>query len=117
MKKIRFAVLGTGPRGQSIETVYTAHPDVEFVAVCDIADGYADEAAKRLSEITGNKPKAFTSYEEMSKNAAYDAVCITCDPDIQVDYAVAEMDRGIHVMTEVPAARIASSCFSSQKAA
>ncbi len=111
MKKIRFAVLGTGPRGQSIETIYSAHPDVEFVAVCDTADGYAEEAAKILSEVTGNRPKAFTSYEEMSKNAVYDAVCITCDPDIQVDYAVAEMDRGIHVMTEVPAAYTIDQCW------
>lgn len=111
-KKIRLAVLGTGPRWISLAKVYMQHPDLEIVAVCDIADGAAEEAAQQLKEHCGCEPKAFTSYEQMRDNAIYDAIFITCDPDIQVDYAVAEMDRGIHVMTEVPAAYTIDQCYS-----
>lgn len=109
-KKIRLAVLGTGPRWMSLTDIYTQHPQVEVVAVCDFAEGLAEEAAAKQQRETGTTPKIFKSYEDMAKNAVYDAIFITCDPDIQVDYAVAEMNRGIHVMTEVPAAYTIEQC-------
>ena len=111
-KKIRLAVLGTGPRWMSLIDIYTQNPHVEVVAVCDFAEGLAEEAAAEQQKVTGTAPKVFKSYEEMAKNAVYDAIFIACDPDIQVDYAVAEMDRGIHVMTEVPAAYTIEQCQS-----
>ena len=103
-KKIRLAVMGAGPRWQGLDSVYTQHPNVEVVAVCDFTEGMAETSAARLKELTGVEPKVFHSYEEMTRGAAYDATFIACDPDIQVDFAVAEMERGMHVMTEVPAA-------------
>jgi predicted dehydrogenase len=103
-KKIRLAVLGCGPRWLGLASIYMQHPDLDVVAVCDIADGAAEESARQLKENFGCEPAVFTSYEAMRDNACYDAIFIACDPDIQVDYAVAEMERGIHVMTEVPAA-------------
>lgn len=110
-KKIRLAVLGTGPRWESLDLLYLQHPALELVALCDIADGAAEAAAARVHEKFGATPKAFSSYEEMAKGACYDAIFITCDPDIQVEYAVAEMLRGIHVMTEVPAAYTIKQCY------
>jgi len=111
MKKIRFAVLGSAGRWISVDNVYPVHPNAEFVAMCDIADGYAENAAAHLKEMTGQEAAVYTSYEDMVKNACYDAIIIMCDPDIQVDYAVREMDRGIHVMTEVPAAYTIDQCW------
>lgn len=110
--KIRFAVLGTGPRWRSLGNVYMQHPNMEVVALCDIADGLPEMARDKLKESFGCEPKLYSSYEDMVKDAKYDAIMITCDPDIQVDYAVAEMDRGIHVMTEVPAAYTIDQCYS-----
>ena len=111
MEKIRLAILGTGSRGAYLGTTYAAHPQTEVVAMCDIADNYAANAAAQLKEKTGQEAKIFTSYEEMVKNSAYDAILIACDPDIQVQYAVEEMNRGIHVMTEVPAAYTIDQCW------
>lgn len=111
MEKIRLAILGTGSRGAYLGTTYAAHPQTEVVAMCDIADNYAANAAAQLKEKTGQEAKVFTSYEEMVKNSAYDAILIACDPDIQVQYAVEEMNRGIHVMTEVPAAYTIDQCW------
>ena len=110
-KKIRLAILGNGPRGTGLGGVYAQHPNVEVVAVCDIADGLAENASQHLNNCVGYTPKAYTSYEQLSKNAAYDAILIAVDPDIQVDYAVREMERGIHVMTEVPAAYTMDQCY------
>lgn len=109
-KKVRLAVLGTGPRWQSLENVYPQHEQVEVVALCDHADGLAEASAKRLYDFNGATPEIYRSYEEMIKSAKYDAVFITCDPDVQVDFAVNEMNRGIHVMTEVPAAYTMKQC-------
>lgn len=110
-QKIRFAILGTGPRGLGLAQTYSQHPDVEIVALCDIAEGLADEAAATLARENGQHACTFTSYEEMAKKSAYDAILIACDPDIQVQYAVEEMHRGIHVMTEVPAAYTVEQCY------
>ena len=111
-KKIRFAILGTGPRWLSLSNTYMQHPNMEIVALCDIADGAPDEAKEKLCSAYDCDPKLYSSYEQMIKDAKYDAIMITCDPDIQVDYAVNEMDRGIHVMTEVPAAYTIDQCYS-----
>ncbi len=112
MKKVRLAVLGSGPRWLSVDNVYPQHPDVEVVALCDIADGAVEDAAAHFKASMGYEPAVYHSYEELVKNAVYDAIMISVDPDIQVEYAVAEMDRGIHVMTEVPAAYTIDQCYS-----
>lgn len=109
-RKIRLAVLGTGPRWRDLSTIYLQHPALEITALCDIAAEDLSLAAQKLKEAYGCEPKIFSSYEDMVKNAVYDAIFIACDPDIQVDYAVAEMARGIHVMTEVPAAYTIEQC-------
>ena len=67
-KKIRLAVLGTGPRWMSLIDIYTQNPHVEVVAVCDFAEGLAEEAAAEQQKVTGTAPKVFKSYEEMAKN-------------------------------------------------
>ena len=110
-KKIRFAVIGSGRRWLSLDDSYFMNPDAVLVAVCDNAEGKAAAAAEYHKKKYGYDVEAYTSYEEMRKKAVYDAVIITCDPDIQVQYAVEEMSRGIHVMTEVPAAYTIEQCF------
>ena len=64
-KKIRLAVIGTGPRWCGLASVYLQHPNLEIVALCDIADGLAENAAKDVQSIGGCRPKFFTSYEDM----------------------------------------------------
>lgn len=110
-KKVRFAILGTSSRWKELAPTYFQHPQAELVAVCDKAEGKAQEVAQKHKEAFGTDVKVFRSYEEMKRDAVYDAVCITCDPDIQVEYACAEMERGIHVMTEVPAAYTIEQCW------
>ena len=109
-KKVRIAALGCGGRWIGLCSLYARIPGVEIVAVCDVAKGAAERAAAVQKENVGYAPSVYTSFEEMRKNEIYDAIVITADPDVQVDFAVAEMDRGIHVMTEVPAAYTIEQC-------
>ena len=110
-KKIRFAVLGVNGRAQGLIETWSSHPDIEFTAFADIALNRAGEVAASYNQAHGGNAKAFTCYEDMVKGAAYDALLITCDPDIQVDYACDAMERGVHVMTEAPAAYSIEQCW------
>lgn len=111
MKKLRFGYLGVGPRGQNAMETYSHHPQVEFVAFCDIEEGTAEAVAAHYNKTKGGSAKAFTRYEDMVRDVPMDAMLIACDPDVQVDYAVDAMNRGIHVMTEVPAAYSIKQCW------
>ncbi len=111
MKKIRFGVLGVGPRLQSLVECYSAHPQVEFVAFGDIALDRAAQVAAGYNQAHEGAAKAYTSYEDMIQDAKMDALIIGVDPDKQVDYAVDAMHRGLHVMTEVPAAYSIEQCW------
>ena len=116
MKNVRIAILGAGRRWQDLDPFFAMRPNLEIVAICDFAEGAAEAAAKRLCEKTGYTPAVFHRYEDMVKSAVYDACFITVDPSVQVEYAVREMARVIHVMTEVPAAYTIEQCYDLVKA-
>ncbi len=109
-KKVRLGLVGTSARCHSLMDSYHHHPDLQVVACCDTALGKADNFVGIYEKISGQTIKAFSSYEEMVKKVKLDAVLITCDPDVQVDIAVDAMNRGLHVMTEVPAAFSIEQC-------
>lgn len=111
MKKVKLAVLGVGPRLQCLVDCYSAHPQIEFVAFGDIAKDRAAEVAEKYNKEHDGNVKAYTCYEDMIKGTEMDALLIGIDPDKQVDYAVDAMNRGIHVMTEVPAAYTIDQCW------
>ena len=75
-KKIRLAILGTGPRGLCLAKLYVQHPDIDIVALCDIAEGEAEETARQLKEEFGCETKVFSSYESRRDGAVYDAILI-----------------------------------------
>ncbi len=110
-KKLRIGLVGTSSRCHSLHESYHLHPQYEVVAACDTALHKAEDFLETFKTITGGKTyKPYSCYEEMVKNEKLDAVLITCDPDVQVDIAVDAMHRGIHVMTEVPAAFSIEQC-------
>ena len=110
-KKVRLGLVGTSARCHSLMESYHHHPQLDIVACCDTAAGKAENFVGIFKAITGRDDlRAYGSYEDMIQNEALDAVLITCDPDVQVDVAVDAMNRGIHVMTEVPAAFSIAQC-------
>ena len=109
-KKIRMAVIGAGGMGAHTAPIYARCPDLELVAFCDSAPGRAEEVAAWFNHETKSGALAFSSHEAMMESCAYDAVCIACPPDVQTDIACFEMERGVHVMTQVPAAFTIGEC-------
>lgn len=74
-KKVNLAVIGLGQRGaELVKNVYTEHPDVEFVAVCDVYEDRVEETAKVLKEMARIEPKKFSDYREMLKMPELEAV-------------------------------------------
>lgn len=110
MGKMRVAFLGVGPRAQLLIDTYSHHAGIEFVAFCDIAKGVAEEVTARYNRVYDGCARAFPSYETLIRESSFELLIIGLDPDIQVDYAVDAMNRGIHVMTEVPAAYTIEQC-------
>lgn len=111
MQKVRLGYLGVGPRAQGLIECYSMHPQVEFVAFADIATNRAADVAALYNKNHDGDAKAYTSYEKMMQDAKLDALLIASDPDKQVDYAVDAMHKGLHVMTEVPAAYTIDQCW------
>lgn len=110
-EKVRMGIVGTGPRCRALMDCYLQHPALQVVACCDTADGAAEEMAAYIQQVSGQEAAWFISYEAMRQQAVYDALLIACDPDVQVDIACDAMQRGIHVMTEVPAAFSIEQCW------
>lgn len=101
-KKIRLGILGTGGRMRGLLNVYMNHPGVEVVAICDLYQRNIDITVTQLPQL--KNAKQYLHYETMMKDCAMDALMITVSPYIQNDYACDAMERGVHVMTEVPCA-------------
>ena len=104
MKKIRFAVCGTGRRGATLaETLIINLPDVE---VCGVFDPYTDKAealAESIKEKAGYVPIVYGSCEELFENEKPDAVFVATSWDAHIPVAIAAMERGIAVALEVGA--------------
>jgi len=110
-KKIRMAVIGAGGMGMHTSLLYSRCPDLEISAFCDTMPGRAEEAAAQFNRETGGHALAFSSRKAMAEGCAYEAAYIACPPDIQVEIACLEMERGVHVMTQVPAAFTIDECW------
>lgn len=116
MEKVKLAVVGTGPRIVTLLGLYCRHPRLEIVALCDRYESNVEKAKEAVKE-TFPEAQIYHEYESMmdallnqgEKKA--DALFIGIDPQKQVDMACDAMERGLHVMTEVPAAYTIDQCF------
>ncbi len=105
---VRVGVIGTGNRGTSHVHNLLAIEGAEIIAVCDIADSKAKNAAKICSN-QGRIPPAVYSgdkivYRKMLDNEKLDAVIIATYWDSHASIAVDAMNHGIYPGIEVPAA-------------
>ena len=95
MKKIRIGIAGT--RGLSTVTGLKAFGDVEIAAVCDLDEEHLERAAKA----TGAEKK-YRIFDDMLESDI-DAVIIATPMQCHVPQAVAALEAGKHVMSEVTA--------------
>ncbi|MBO7683231.1 MAG: Gfo/Idh/MocA family oxidoreductase [Kiritimatiellae bacterium] len=114
MDTVRVGVVGIGSRGMGMINRVGKLPGVEVAAVCDIQDAKIAGAKKALARQKKPEPKVYKGPE------AYKALCESGDVDViynstpwqlHVPVALAAMNGGKHVLTEVTSAMTVEECW------
>jgi predicted dehydrogenase/GNAT superfamily N-acetyltransferase len=95
---IKLGIVGACGRGASFKSACDALLQVRIEAVCDTNEKDLGEAANRLGA-----SQQYTSYDQMLDEAGLDAVIIGTPMPLHVPQAIAALQRGMHVLSEVPA--------------
>ena len=99
MSKVKVGVIGCGSIARFRHLPeYHAHPNVEIIAVCDVAL----ERAQSVAQTYG--AKAYTDYIELLNDEEINAVSI-CTPNVfHAPMSIAALQAGKHVLCEKPMA-------------
>ncbi len=103
--QIRFGIVGACGRGGSFRRVLDAIESIRVQAVCDINREQLHEAALRLGA-----SEEYDDYETMLERSRLDAVIIGTLMPFHVPQSIAALQRGIHVLSEVPAGVSVEEC-------
>ncbi len=99
MDQLKFGVVGAAGRGAGFFTAITCNPRARLEALCDLNTEALAATAAQVG-VT----KTYADYEQMLDEAGIDAVIIGTPMPLHTPMAIAALQRGIHVMSEVPAA-------------
>ena len=95
-RKLRVGVIGCGRISVMHFVSIASIDEVELVACCDVKPDRAERAALEYGI------KAYTSYEEMLKSEALDAVHLCLPHHLHSKVAICAFEHGVHVLTEKP---------------
>ena len=82
--------------GLSHMSIFSAHPDVEIVAVCDPTK-FLVELARQIRPV-----RTYTDYNKLLKNEVLDAVVVATPPKFHSEIVGAALQRSLHVFCEKP---------------
>lgn len=114
---VRLGFIGVGGRGSSQVGEFTAVPQVEVTALCDIDKDKVLRNQARIERLGKQKasPALYHgsdhAFEELLKRDDVDVAVIATPWTWHVPMAVAAMKQGKHVLVEVPAARTIEECW------
>ena len=95
MKTIKVGMVGA--RSMALALGFTSCPNVEITALCNLDENVLAEEAKRL-----NVKNTYRVYEDMLASDI-DAVVIATPMQCHVPQAIAALEAGKHVLSEVTA--------------
>ncbi len=98
MKKINIGIVGAAGRGRSFKLACDASGMVKIHAVCDVNEEKLEQARINL----GAEQK-YLDYDEMLENSDIQAVIIATPMNFHAPQAISALEKGIHVLSEVPA--------------
>lgn len=107
--KLRFAMIGTGMRGQSQLGPLLSRDDVELVAICDTQQVMLDQALAVIDKAGRKKPKIYggngdtNAWKQLIDDGGIDAVMIVTPWEFHAPMAIAAMEAKIPVGCEVVA--------------
>lgn len=96
---VRVGIVGLR-RGMMFARIMAAHPDARLAALCDSKADLLDHVADAFADLD---PVRCSTFEQLL-DSDIDAVILTNDATGHVPLAVAALDAGKHVLSEVPAA-------------
>lgn len=106
-RRWRFGLVGCG-RGSAYGHLIYHHPACEIAAICDRDP---EALARHQQEVRLPDDRCFTEYREMlASQPTLDAVVIGTPIPVHAEQAVAALEAGIHVMSEVTAAHTVEGC-------
>lgn len=96
---LNVGIVGSVGRGRSFFAAFHNNPQTRLHALCDLnEEGLAAQAAEQQVELT------YKDYEAMLDKSGVDMVLIGTPMPFHAPQAIMALERGIHVMSEVPAA-------------
>lgn len=98
LETLQVGIVGAAGRGGSFQRAFELLQGVRVRAVCDIRAEELAEAAARFGA-----SESYTDYQEMLAHADLDAVVIGTPMPYHVSQAIAALEQGVHVLSEVPA--------------
>ena len=103
--QVRLGVVGACGRGGAFRDVVAALPRVRVTAVCDTNREGLPAARERLGA-----EFAYADYAELLALGAVDAVLLGTPMPLHVSQAIAALEAGVHVLSEVPAGVSVAEC-------
>ena len=102
---VRLGIVGACGRGLGFRTACEAIDAIRVTAVCDTNHAELDATRESLGA-----ERAFADYGEMLDSGDVDAVLIATPMPLHAPQAIAGLQRGLHVLSEVPAAVSIAQC-------
>ena len=99
MDQLKFGVVGAAGRGAGFFTAITCNPRAQLTALCDLN---GESLATTAGQV--GVTQTYTDYEQMLDQSGIGVVIVGTPMPLHTPMAIAALERGIHVMSEVPAA-------------
>ena len=96
MKKLKFALIGTGGIAQTYAQAFQTSECCQLVAVADVRKESADAFAEPFGA------KSYDNYKTLAENETIDAVIVSTPPNSHPEIAMYFMRRGTNVLCEKP---------------
>lgn len=96
MKKLKFAIIGTGGIAQTYAQAFQTSKCCELSAVADINKDSADAFAEPFGA------RSFADYRTLAEKTEFDAVIVSTPPNTHPEIAMYFMESGRHVLCEKP---------------
>ncbi len=110
--RIKMAMIGLGNRGKElIKSTYLEHPEVEFIAVCDVYEDRCEEVANIIENAGFKRPVTTVNYREILDMPEVEAVILCTSWDNHIDICIESMKKGKYVGCEVGGAYSIRECW------
>jgi predicted dehydrogenase len=91
-------IIGYGLRGRVLREACRAVDRLKITSVVETGDAARDKAQREIEGV-----RLFERFEEMFDSGLVSAVLVETPPETHTSICVAALDRGLHVMSDVPA--------------